>query len=885
MEKERKNLRFWAKTSENGWHPLMLHMLDVAVVSDAVLAREPESTRNRFAALLGLPWNEAKPWLLFIIACHDLGKACPGFQLKQDLGKQLISEMNLALRPGIDTQINHAYVSQIILTDFLIESGWPEDLSELVADAIGCHHGNRASPSVLNNLKGNKKSLGGNDWEFARSTLIGKLITTLGAKSTPTKSTLTGPEFMLLAGLTSFADWIGSNNEHFPFGQLDDCNELDRWVEQRAILAKFALDKIGWTSRTPLLQNEISFDSVFGFAPRPLQVAVASAVQKADQPCVILVEAPMGEGKTEAAFYAHLELQRRFGHRGLYIALPTKATGNAMFERTLTFLHSFSIERSLDIQLLHGATLLNDTYQQLQLKGINNMEGDGQILAGEWFSHKKRALLSEYGVGTVDQALLTILPVRHNFVRLWGMANRVIVFDEIHAYDAYTGTLLIHLIRWLIALGSSVILLSATLPPAIRRKLASLVGAKYPSTDEFYPRLSIFRQGTMEQISFAADPTRRRCVKLQGVDSSLVSIQKELTYRTVSGGMALALVNTVQRAQDLYREFAEGQHILESGVIVGKRLPDNTEIYLFHARFPADKRQVREDHALRIFGKEGTREGRKILIATQVAEQSLDLDFDCMVTDLAPIDLLLQRAGRLWRHSRTNRPIVFPTLVVAGLCGEEPIQFGKPLWWNSVYREDILIRTWAQLHDLESLTLPDDIDGFVKAVYEDKVSLSDTLEERALAASLAEDGEEFAHKTLAHQAIIGFPDDGSWNDSARFSKADDDDVGLHPSLVAQTRLGEDSIIAVPIFTADNFRQDAEPDFHTAKSLFLRSLSLSRKGVVKKLQKNGVPEGWKKSALLRNCFPLIIDINGKWIEDSMVYLDDELGLVYIAKETM
>ncbi len=148
-----------------------------------------------------------------------------------------------------------------------------------------------------------------------------------------------------------------------------------------------------------------------------------------------------------------------------------------------SFCASQGTNRKLDLQLLHGATLLNDTFQNLRLSGIHDSETGGEIRAGEWFTHKKRALLSEYGVGTVDQALLPILPVRHNFVRLWGLANRVVVFDEIHAYDAYTGTLLVHLLRWLLALGSSVVLLSATLPPSIRRKLAGVVNADLPEQE------------------------------------------------------------------------------------------------------------------------------------------------------------------------------------------------------------------------------------------------------------------------------------------------------------------------------------------------------------------------------------------------------------------
>jgi CRISPR-associated endonuclease/helicase Cas3 len=111
----------------------------------------------------------------------------------------------------------------------------------------------------------------------------------------------------------------------------------------------------------------------------------------------------MGEGKTEAAFFAYLELQRSLGNRGLYVALPTKATGNAMFVRTLKFFQRLGAGRKLDLQLLHGATLLNDTFQNLRLSGICDQEYGGEIRAGEWFANKKRALLSEYGVGTVDQ--------------------------------------------------------------------------------------------------------------------------------------------------------------------------------------------------------------------------------------------------------------------------------------------------------------------------------------------------------------------------------------------------------------------------------------------------------------------------------------------------
>ena len=879
---------FWAKSSSvanDHWHPLLLHLLDVAAAADAIIAREPPSTHSRLAAILDLPWPEARPWLLLLIACHDLGKACPGFQCKW----KNLSGLDSGASP--DTTINHAFVSQIELSELLVELGWPEDAAELVADAVGCHHGERASPKTIANLEGSRRALGKPEWHQARRAIFEALIAVFAPSEPPTKATLTGPDFMLLAGLTSFADWIGSNEQFFPFGAPEACADLPGWFKKRREYnAEKALDQTGWFARLPLATTHRPFDAVFGFGPRPLQQAVVEALETLAQPAILLVEAPMGEGKTEAALYAHLELQRRLGHRGLYVALPTKATGNAMFGRVLKFLDSQNCTRPLDLQLLHGGALLNDAYQQLKPGGIFDATTGGEVRAGEWFTHKKRALLSEYGVGTVDQALLTILPVRHQFVRLWGLANRVVVFDEIHAYDAYTGTLLLHLLGWLQALGSSVVLLSATLPPQIRRQLAELTGAQMPAQEAAYPRLSVYRNGhAVQQIAFDADPERRLRMTIAPVTADLPAIRTALDQRLALGGHALALLNTVQRAQTLYRDYGPGEPLLLNGQPVGKQLADGTEVYLFHARFPADRRQRREDAVLKVFGPPDSndtsaRTGRKILIATQVAEQSLDLDFDLIATDLAPIDLLLQRAGRLWRHQRGTRPLAEPVLIVAGLAEDPPPSFGKPLWWGAVYREDILLRTRSLLRGKPAMQLPDEIDMLVATVYEEAVGVDESLEARLDRAMQDALGVNYAHVGAANQAIIGLPEDGSWKTSANFTLYDDDEPGVHRTLKAKTRLGDESIIVIPLREADNFSPAAEPDFAQAKAWFLRAMSISRKGIVKPLQKTGVPEGWKKSTLLRNCYPLPLDAESCWTADPGVQLSDELGLVYQDKET-
>jgi CRISPR-associated endonuclease/helicase Cas3 len=711
------------------------------------------------------------------------------------------------------------------------------------------------------------------------------LIKTFEPTVVPALTRIEGPDFMLLAGLTSFADWIGSNETWFTFGSPKDCEDPSVWWKKRREIAELALDAVGWHRRDPVLGAPRTFESVFpGLVPRPLQTIVAETVQRMDEPCILLLEAPMGEGKTEAAFYAHLELQRRLGHRGLYLALPTKATGNAMFRRTEAFLRGMGCGRPLDLQLLHGATQLNEEFQELRLADIHADQSspeEGRIRAAEWFTPKKRALLSEYGVGTIDQALLSILPVRHHSVRLWGLANRVVILDEVHAYDAYTGTLLHHLLDWLLAMGSSVVLLSATLPPRFRRELARRVGAELPEVEAPYPRMSIFQRGSARQIAIAADPARHLRIRLVPMTPDPEGIRREISERLEGGGQALALLNTVQRAQDLYRLFLGGEPILRKGVTVGKRLQDGLEIYLFHARFPADLRQVREDQTLESFGPQSRREGRKLLIATQVAEQSLDLDFDILLTDLAPVDLLLQRAGRLWRHTREVRPFKQPCLLVAGLGEAEPPSFGAPLWWGKVYREDLLLRTWCLLKGREALDLPEEIDDLVRVVYEydERLVVPAFLRDRMAAAVVEGEGLHSAHRTFAHQAVI---DLGNW-EADRFLQEDEDDPGRHPSLTARTRLGEPSVVAVPLDGGAGFDLSAEPGLDQARAWSRASLSLSRKGVVQRLLQLGVPEGWRRSPLLRHAHAMVLDADGRWVENPSVCLDKELGLCFEAKE--
>jgi CRISPR-associated endonuclease/helicase Cas3 len=252
-------------------------MLDVAASVDAILAREPESTRKRMAAVLGMGWEDARAWLLLVSACHDLGKACPGFQCKWPV---LVSLTGLRFPRSPNMDVNHAFVSQIALTELLQERDWPFELGELVGDAVGCHHGNRAAPTTLDHLMGDQRAIGSDDWTQARRGLVEALVEVLKPANTPVKPTLSGPDFMLLSGITSFADWIGSNEDWFPFGTPEDCGNLPGWFRKRRENANQALEAIGWGLRTPLAPEPKSFEQVFKLAPRPLHQAVADALSE-----------------------------------------------------------------------------------------------------------------------------------------------------------------------------------------------------------------------------------------------------------------------------------------------------------------------------------------------------------------------------------------------------------------------------------------------------------------------------------------------------------------------------------------------------------------------------------------------------------------------------
>lgn len=864
----------WAKSDEGQGHGLLAHLLDVAITAQVLLEREPAATLDWASSQFGLPAEHTARWLAAAVGLHDFGKAIPGFQAKWVDGRLRDEAAGLTFPSGACHATDHSCATVALLDRPLfglkpLAIGWLQS----VIQAIGAHHGYHFLPSQLASGRPPGEPPA---WSQARQELLVHYWQQLAPVGEPELAELSLPAMNWLAGLTSIADWIASNPEWFPLGERHD--DLVAYQADARQRAEQALDAIGWGRSYPLLSQSATTAELLNLVvasqrpltPRPLQEVGDRLLATAKGPALLLVEAPMGEGKTELAFLAHLRLQAANGHRGLYVALPTQATGNALFQRALTFLNRFARQRT-DVQLVHSGASLHETVQHLRKVAESREES---LAASAWFAQRRRPLLSPYGVGTVDQALYATLNVKHHFVRLWGLGNRVVVLDEVHAYDTYTSGLILALLRWLKALGSSVVLMSATLPRARRDELLSAWDVSVADVPELsYPRLLL-----ADATGVRGEPCEA-CnlppIQLLGLGESLEELAAQALALLQGDGCGALIVNTVDRAQRLYR-------------LLRERLPADVPVLLFHARFPLEERSQREKEVLRLFGATGERPVRGLLVATQVAEQSLDIDFDFLLSDLAPVDLLLQRAGRLHRHPQRSRPSAHAEacLWVAGLQPNLPEL--EATAWGFVYSPYLLCRTWALLRQEELLQLPGDIDRLVQAVYGD-TPLPDGLEAKVLDFIDIEAFGKYLSETKSERIqagnVILAPDaELSAAYSAKpYGNDEDDLLGLHNT----TRLGKESITLIPLEVMDDgawragercVPANAPLDDGTARYFYGRQLRLSRTAVVKHFQPQPLPRAFEHP-LLRNAHPLPLRHGCYDLGSLRLRLDAELGLVY------
>lgn len=886
----------WAKLPKEthdsrSFHPLICHMLDVAVV-----AREmwrsllPEAARHRIIESLQLPESEAETWITYIAALHDLGKASPAFQLRKEaqnlfkIYEELGTPSNIEAKDCPHGRVTAAELPQILEEEFGVE--W--QTANRLAVVIGGHHGTFPTSYELERIL--SEGVGGKKWKWLRRELAMTLKDLLGVSKDAIPQDCNHAAAMYIAGLVSVADWIGSS-DFFPY-LVEDFDALPTkpladYLSESEAKAKKALARLGWLGWNQP-SDKLSFKQLFDFisTPRPLQQAAIDLADKLTSPGIVIVEAPMGEGKTEAALYLADRWGIVPGPRGCYIALPTQATSNQMFTRVRDFLAKRYPADKVNFQLLHGHAALSSEFQILRKTGDKTFDPTAvysedecgthgvNVVAAEWFTHRKRGLLAPFGVGTVDQALLAVLQTRHVFVRLFGLAHKVIIVDEVHAYDAYMSKLLERLLEWLAALGSPVVLLSATLPNNKRIALlkAYLRGINRELSAEEsqqlkadYPRISWASADQQGAQTLEVSDRIRRTLKIEWIDDAK-PLGQRLKDALAEGGCAAVICNTVNRAQQTFQEL--------------KSYFAEDELDLFHARFLFKDRNQREKQALADFGKEGERikfdDGeertvkrpfRKVLVATQVIEQSLDLDFDLMVTDCAPVDLILQRSGRLHRHKR-KRPA---NLTEPTLCIRQPesVEGGVPKFdrgTEAVYDKHVLMRSWLALENKKEIGIPSEIEGLIESVYDDR-ACADTFGEslRQHWQKTAEELREKLKRMEAEAIRVVVPEPTHPDDIFDLGnkRLEEDEPEIHKSLQALTRLSAPnvSVICLSPEERQRFNLSKEPTVATARELLGHSVTLSNPRVTWTLLDQKPHSVWSKSALLRRYRLLELDEAG------------------------
>jgi CRISPR-associated endonuclease/helicase Cas3 len=784
-------LSYWGKARPVGsdgprWHPLAWHSLDVAACAEALVAGHFPSLAARLAALAKTREEPARQMLARLAALHDIGKFSIGFQIK---APEHFPSCLVAPEKAPDG--DHAAIGLCLLQRELaplkarIAPGLDVYAWNALVAATAGHHGRPATPSKLT-----EDEIGRSAVEAARA-FADDMLAVIGGDPFPGALTdaQVKPFTYLLAGLINLADWIGSDQARFPY-ERPEMSVAQYWETIARDRARKALAAAG------LGRCAISayggFEALTGrtdYCPSPLQSHAETVELPAGGPCFFIVEDLTGAGKTEAALIlAHRLMQSGRGD-GLFVALPTMATANAMYARLSTsYRRLFDAGESPSLALAHGAARLHDGFRDSILEiGRNEApygdgSGDDDIPASAscaaWIGREqRRAFFADVGAGAIDQTFLSVLPVKFAALRMLGLSRRVLILDEIHSYEAYESEELCRLIQFHAARGGSVIALSATLPETVKDglvkawRLGLRIKHKPAAWLADYPLCSIV-DGEGEVSCAKVNPRRDlpRTVKVERLADEAEALEAIL-----AGAKAGACVAWVRNTVD---------DVLAAHKALAAR---GAEARVFHARFAMCDRQKIEAEVVAAFGPDMAPEKRRgqIIVASQVIEQSLDLDFDLMISDLAPIDLLIQRAGRLWRHPRGDRPLPAPRLLVVS---PEPLVNAGTGWLSAsmrgasyVYRNHAAMwRTAKVLFEAGEIVSPAGVRPLVEAVYGPDAldSAPGGLQGRRVKA----EGEANAGRSLARLNLLKLQD--GYSDAAVWA----------PEIHTPTRLGEERTI-------------------------------------------------------------------------------------------
>lgn len=731
-------LSVWAKSlrddqgSVTYWLPLHQHLDDSAAVAGRLVdCWLPRQVLERIARDLPDGLEGVRRLVCWLAAVHDIGKASPAFAVQVDVLADRMREHGLVAHPALARDpergaVSHALVGHVAVRDWL-ERGHGfsrRGIANQLAGVVGSHHGISPEDGQLQLIRDRPDLRGTGPWENARWFFLERASRGIDLRRYRDVE-LSLPSQVLLTAIVIVADWIASNADLFPLYPISTAGEAPieltaQEMEQRLQAAWTRLDLPSrWTAQRLGVDVDQLFRDRFdsrSAGARPVQAAAVEVASAQTAPGLLIIEAPMGAGKTEAALMAAEVLAAGTGAEGCFIALPTQATTNAMFDRVRGWLERLpGRDGAVSVMLAHGKASLNDEFAGLvregRFRGVGD-NGDAWLVAHQWLSGRKKGVLASFVVGTIDQVLFAGVKSRHLMLRHLALAGKVVIIDEVHAYDVYMSQYLHRVLHWLGAYGVPVVLLSATLPANRRAELLAAYdsGAGTTSThihdqDPGYP--VVLSSGTAPRTVRQSDA--QTVVHLDHLQDDLDALVAYLREHLADGGCVAVVRNTVTRVQEtaarLEAEFG-CEHVTVN-----------------HSRFLSCDRARIDQDLLRRFGPRGQRPPLHIVVASQVVEQSLDVDFDLMVTDLAPVDLVLQRLGRLHRHER-DRPARRRAARCA-LTGAEnwhtaPVRAVRGS--RRVYGDHTLLRAAALLHrDVrESIILPADISPLVQQAYSDE---------------------------------------------------------------------------------------------------------------------------------------------------------------------
>ena len=747
----------WAKS--NPYKQLLAHLLDTGCCAKAFLtALSSRAILNFLTRQWHCSNEEAISFTAYLSAMHDIGKATPQFQRQDDeLYSQLKSKGLTDLFPEkYMCPTRHEHDSASIAKRLWKDRRIAHQLSVSYACVLSLHHQRLESGKQ-------KQSIIPGAWLEIQNQLEAEVYSAFRPPAVFPCPDQMDSVCILLTGLIILCDWVASSG---PFDGLPKAEENHQAASME--IAKQTLQKYGLIGNRERPDVNM-FSSVWPQIQTLRDIQRKCELIDPHAPLTI-IEAPMGEGKTEAALYLAERMCSERNKRGVYIALPTQATSNQMYERIKDMLDTIHGGHA---RLLHGTAFLQAEEKHIQ--------SDDAQEAERWLRPLRMGMLDENGVGTVDQAMAGVLRARFSVLRLLGLVNKVLVVDELHAYDAYMSEIIQSLLRWCKGLRIPVILLSATLQESQRKDYLSCFTEQMPTLSSAYPLITqVNEAGEMTQTK--AEATLKTVYSFSSVrlGQNEKQIAQYAAEQIKHGGCYCVLVNTVGKAQKVYRALLE-------------IIDHNTKTMLFHARFPIGRREELEKECLCCFGK-GTGESRPekaILVATQVVEQSLDLDFDGMLTELAPIDLLLQRAGRVHRHKDRKRPKgMEQPLIHVILPDEEATMDLNRRFGNSgyVYAPFLLNNTERLIEHGLQVHVPEEVRSVIANVYE-KITPENMIawQERAFNQQLMQ-ANACGVSFPAPQDDIFFPAESH----PEFINMDVDD-GFEPAVRASTRLGEPTV--------------------------------------------------------------------------------------------